>query len=337
MTSSLHPSARRQYLRASPASGKLKIRFFNLFFVRSLLIVAIAAIFVGPTHSQENKARKTKTVPDLTNVKYGPHERNVLDLWRAKSERPAPLVIFIHGGGFHRGSKEQIFPELVAALLARGISVIAINYRLSPAVSFPAHYMDCARAIQFARAKAKEWNIDPTRIGSTGGSAGAGTSLWIGFHDDMADPKNADPVLRESTRLTCIAVWNAQSTYDPRVIEKWVGPSAAAAGPLANFFGVRPEESDTPRAHKIYEECSAINYVTGEDPPVYAFYAEPRIIPPNARPGTGIHHINFGLRLKERMDALGIECVIRHRDQGAERDLEMVEFFSRHLIGARGR
>ena len=57
---------------------------------------------------------------------------------------------------------------------------MAINYRLSPEVHFPAHYMDCARAIQFARSHAKEWNIDPARVAATGGSAGAGSSSPTG-------------------------------------------------------------------------------------------------------------------------------------------------------------
>ena len=300
---------------------------------RLMLAAVAAALLCAPLSAQDAKKRRGQEKPALTNLRYGPHERNVLDLWKARSDRPTPLVVFIHGGGFHHGSKEQMPGEVLAGLLARGISVMAINYRLSPEVAFPAHYMDCARALQFARTKAREWNIDPARIGSTGGSAGAGTSFWLGFHDDLADPRNPDPVLRESTRLTCIAVWNAQSTYDPRTIKEWVGPSAAAAGPLADFFGVKAGESDTPRAHKIYEDSSAINYLTRDDPPVYAFYSEPRVIAPNARPGTGIHHVNFGLRLKERMDPLGIECVIRHRDQGADRDREMVEFFAKHLLG----
>jgi acetyl esterase len=303
-------------------------------FARGFLpaILALAVSLTAAEKQKRDGQRPAKITPTLTNLEYGPHERNVLDLWRAESKEPAPLVVFIHGGGFHHGSKEQVPIALVSALLSRGISVMAINYRLSPEVSFPAHYLDSARAIQFARSKAKDRNIDPARIGSTGGSAGAGTSLWLGFHEDLADPKNADPILRQSTRLTCIAVWNAQSTYDPRVMNEWVGPSAAAAAPLADFFGVKAGETDTPRAHKIYEQCSPINYLTRDDPPVYAFYSEPRVIPSNARAGTGIHHVNFGLRLKERMDALGIECVVRHRDQDADRDREMVEFFVRHLL-----
>ena len=295
----------------------------------ALLILALLAT---PAYAQRaGGAAAAKRAPDLANEKYGPHPRNVLDLWKAKSEQPTPLVVYIHGGGFRHGSKDSIPPPLLEGLLAKGISVMAVNYRLSPEVSFPAHYMDCARAIQYARSKAKEWNLDPKRFGATGGSAGAGTSLWIGFHDDMADPTSADPVLRESTRLTCMAVRGAQSTYDPRVIKEWVGESASKSPGLKALFGLKDDELDTPTAHKAYEAASAINYLTKDDPPVYAFYNEPRVIPANAKPGAGIHHVNFGLRLKERMDKLGIECTVRHRDEGARPDPEMVEFFAKHL------
>ena len=168
-----------------------------LFSLTALIVIALASPAAG-----QAKKGPPKPKPDLANEKYGPHERNVLDLWKAKADDPTPLVVFIHGGGFHAGSKEALSPALLDGLLARGVSVMAINYRLSPEVAFPAHYKDCGRAIQYARSKAKEWNIDPTRVGATGGSAGAGTSLWLGFHDDLADPKNDDPVLRQSTRLT---------------------------------------------------------------------------------------------------------------------------------------
>jgi acetyl esterase len=294
--------------------------------------LVLFALLIAPTHAQQKKKLGAKSAPDLADAKYGPHKRNVLDLWKAKSDKPTPLVVFIHGGGFRGGSKEALSPALLEGLLANGISVMAINYRLSPEVSFPAHYMDCARAIQFVRSKAREWNLDPLRIGCTGGSAGAGTSLWIGFHDDMADATNADPVLRESTRLKCMAVQGAQSSYDPRVIKEWVGEAASKHPALQGFYGLKSDELDTPEAHKLYEAASAINYLTKDDPPVYAFYAEARKIPPDAKPGQGIHHINFGLRLKEKMDKLGIECTVRHRDEGAKADEEMVKFFVKHLV-----
>jgi acetyl esterase len=304
------------------------------FFHRLACAALVAALLTTSGFAQAAKKKADpKPEPELANVKYGPHERNVLDLWKAKSTRPTPLVVFIHGGGFRAGGKEALSAALLSGLLAKGISVMAINYRLSPEVSFPAHYMDCARAIQFARSKAKEWNLDPKRVGSTGGSAGAGTSLWIGFHDDMANPKSPDPVLRESTRLTCMAVIGAQSSYDPRTIKEWVGEAAARHPALDGFFAVNDSNRNSPEAQKRYEAASAINYLTNDDPPVYAYYSEARVLPAKPKDGQGIHHINFGLRLKEKMDALGIECVVRHRDEGAQPDREMVEFFERHLGG----
>ena len=296
------------------------------------IIAMLLAVAFTPLPAQTAKKKSALPPPDLANVSYGPHARNVLDLWKAGSERPAPLVVFIHGGGFRQGDKSGVSPALIEGLRAKGISVMSINYRLSPEVSFPAHYMDSARAIQFARSKAKEWNIDPKRIGSTGGSAGAGTSLWIGFHDDMADPKSRDLVLRESTRLTCMAVTGAQSSYDPRDITKWIGEAAARHPALDGFFAVNDANRNSPEAHRRYEAASAINYLTRDDPPVYAFYAEGRVIPANAKAGQGIHHINFGVKLKEKMDALGIECTVRHRDEGADATRETIEFFARHLL-----
>ncbi len=273
-----------------------------------------------------------KPPPDLVNVAYGPHERNVLDLWKAKGDRPTPLVVFIHGGGFRAGSKENLNAAQLRAFLEAGFSVMAINYRLTDTAPFPAAFMDSARAIQFARLNAKEWNLDPKRVAATGGSAGAGTSLWIGFHDDLADPKSDDPVLRQSTRLTCMGVFGAQTTYDPRVIKEIIGGRAHEHVALKPFFGVKDDELDSPRAHKLYEAASAINYLTRDDPPAWLHYSEPKgSLPADAAPGQGIHHPNFGTFLKKKLDALGIECLVRHRDDGGNADRELVEFFRKHF------
>jgi BD-FAE len=297
------------------------------------LAAAIMLLVIEPAFAQAKAKQKgeVKPPPDMANVSYGPHERNVMDVWKAKSDQPTPLLVFIHGGGFQGGSKEALQPYLLNGCLASGISVVAINYRLSPEVKFPAHYMDCARAIQFARSKAKEWNLDPKRVASSGGSAGAGTSLWIGFHDDMADPQNADPVLRESTRLSCMVVFGAQSSYDPRVIKKLVGGRAHEHPALPGFYGLTQEEYENDKAYKLYEAASAINYLTRDDPPVYAFYNEARQLPENPQPGEGIHSIKFGTYLKEKTDALGIECIVRHEDERPDLPKETIGFLKKHL------
>lgn len=269
--------------------------------------------------------------PDLKNEQYGSHHRHVLDLWKADSDSPTPLVVYIHGGGFHAGSKEKL-PGFLLNLLDDGVSVMAINYRLSPEVIMPAHYLDCARAIQYARLHAEEWNLDPKRVAAVGGSAGAGTSLWLGFHDDLADPDHEDPVLRESTRLHCMAVFGAQSTYDPHVIRELVGDAAAKHPALPGFYGFGFDEIDTPAAREKFRIASPITYLTKDDPPVYAFYSEPRgPLPDNARPGQGIHHINFGFKLKDAMDKLKIECIVRHNDEKKDTTTELRQFLLRNL------
>jgi acetyl esterase len=299
----------------------------------TVLIVSLLTPTFSAAQQGKRKAQaRERLAPDLANEHYGPHERHVLDLWKAKSETPTPLVVFIHGGGFRAGSKEGISQGMLISFLAKGVSVMAVNYRFSPEVTFPAHYMDCARAIQYARLHAKEWNLDPKRVGSTGGSAGAGTSLWLGFHDDMADPKNADPVLQQSTRLSCMAVIGAQSSYDPHTITEWIGEAAARHPALEGFYGLKWDEYGTPAAREMFKKAAPITYLTKDDPPVIAFYSEPRgPLPADAKPGQGIHHINFGHKLKEQMDKLGIECTIRHRDEQPNVDQETVDFFLKHL------
>jgi acetyl esterase len=300
----------------------------------ALLALCLAA---SPAHGQKGKKDGPKPPPDLVAVKYGPHERNVLDLWKAKSEKPTPLVIFIHGGGFRGGDKSNINPILLRHCLESGISVAALNYRLSQHAPFPAPMHDSARAVQLLRARAKEWNLDPTRFGATGGSAGAGISLWLGFHDDLADPKSADPVARQSTRLTCMAVFGAQSSYDPRFIKKVIGGRAHEHPALLPFYGIKADEIDSPRAYRLYEEASPLTHVSAGDAPVWMFYNEPKgPLPEDAKPGQGIHHPRFGEALKEKLDPLKIECVLRHSDdykgRGAEVvQREAVDFFRRHF------
>lgn len=310
-----------------------------------LILAGWPGLLWQPARAQQNQPAIPKPAPDLENVKYGPHERHVLDLWKARADAPTPLVVYIHGGGFRAGDKSSVSPHLLRQCLKSGISVAAIHYRLSQHAPFPAPMLDGARAVQFLRLRAKEWNLDPRKVAATGGSAGAGISLWVGFHEDLANPRSDDPVARQSTRLSCMGVFGAQSSYDPRFIKKWIGGRAHEHPALLPFYGLTAEELDTPRAYKLYEEASAINYVSADDPPAFLFYSEPHgPLPANAKPGEGIHHPRFGEALKEKLDPLGIECVLRHRNdyvgKGDVQELvytEMAEFFRRHFAGGKHR
>ena len=293
----------------------------------TLLILAPAPIVVAQTPPQPKatKAAAKKAAaenppvvkPTLAEVRYGPHERHVLDFWRAASATPAPLVFVIHGGGWQGGEKERVNKFVnVEGLLAQGISVVAINYRfikhaeaegVTPPVKAPLH--DAARALQFVRSQAAAWNLDKTRIGAAGGSAGACSSLWLAFHDDLADPKSADPVARESTRLFCAAVIGAQTTLDPVQMKSWT-PNSKYGG---HAFGVPSFEAflaARDRLQPLIAEYSPYHLVTKDDPAVYLFY--------NATPALGqdqkdpTHTANFGVKLQEHCRSLGVACELMY-------------------------
>lgn len=254
--------------------------------------------------------------PAEANARYGPHDRNVLDFWKADTKEPAPVLVYIHGGGFMAGSKELIAPQSILQCLASGVSFASINYRYTTQAMYPAPMLDGARAIQFLRSKAREWNIDPKRIGAFGGSAGAGISMWIGFHEDLAKPDSSDPIERESSRLRCVGTLGGQGTYDPLVIKEWIGMAPAQHPAFFPFYGVKTfEEFSKPEVRKLADDAAAMTHLSKDDPPLFMVYNEPdEPVPSDAKPGFAIHHPIFGHKLKERMDALGIENIYRHTE-----------------------
>jgi len=274
----------------------------------------------------------------MANVAYGPHERNALDFWKAKSAGPTPLLVHIHGGGFTHGDKTSISFELLELCLRKGISVATINYRYSTQAPFPAPYMDCVRAIQFVRAHAREWNLNPKLVAATGGSAGAGMSLWIGFHPDMADPASDDPVKRQSTRLTVLGVTSAQVSYDPHFIAKLIDDATSRHPALTTLVGVKPEERESEKARELFRESAPINYLAADSPPTFMYYNIPMKPLPPSNLNEGIHNPRFGLYLKEKMDKLGIECVVHQNEEypeptkaTAQMTVQMVEFFEKYF------
>jgi acetyl esterase len=279
---------------------------------------------------------QSRRAPTHADVKYGPHERNVLDFWKAESDRPTPILVFIHGGGFVAGDKSNASSEVIEACLAAKVSFASVNYRYTTQAPYPAPMLDGVRAIQFLRSKSAEWKIDSQRVGAFGGSAGAGISMWIGFHDDLAKADSSDPIERESSRLTCVGSLGGQSSYDPLQIKEWLGGRAWEHPAFKPFYAIKTnEELEKPEVRKLAHDASVINHLTRDDPPVFMFYAEPdEPLSNDSAPGTGIHHPKFGHILKEKMDGLGIEAVYRHAKDGKSPDglHAMLEWLMKHLL-----
>ncbi|MGD8237421.1 MAG: alpha/beta hydrolase fold domain-containing protein [Armatimonadota bacterium] len=290
---------------------------------------------------EKPKAVSPKGVPAThANVKYGPHERNLLDIWLAKSDKPAPLVIFIHGGGFVAGDKSKAYgSKSVDAFLEAGVSFATISYRYrnTDPRGVRASLGDSKRALQFIRSQALEWNLDKLRIGAYGGSAGAGTSLWLGVHDDMAEPDSPDPVLRESTRLAVVGAQGTQATYDvmrwPELLKFEVAPTQLVE--VLGFFGVETQDDlDSEEGKAIRADLDMLALMSEDDPPLYVRNGMEGGTPPKDR-GHRNHHPLHATALKERAEEVGVEALVYAPAIGVEpppdKQESLVEFFLRHL------
>ncbi|MCF7973734.1 MAG: alpha/beta hydrolase fold domain-containing protein, partial [Phycisphaerae bacterium] len=279
--------------------------------------------------------------PTLAEVRYGEHERQVIDVWQAESNRPTPLAFVIHGGGWTGGSKERVARFVdIERLLDAGISVAAINYRyvsqardagVEPPVKLPLY--DAARALQFIRSKASEWHIDKTRIGAAGGSAGACSSLWLAYHDDLADPTSSDPMARESTRLQCAAVIGAQTTLDPRQMKEWT-PNSRYGG---HAFGKRNFEQFLADRESILPwiaEYSPYALVTPDDPPVCLLYSTPPALGQVQKDPT--HTSNFGVKLQEKCMDVGVPCEFVYTADADTRHILASDFLIKTLKALAG-
>jgi len=232
-----------------------------------------------------------------------------LNFWEFESASPVPLLVHIHGGGWIGGKKnETISPNE----LKKGYSFASIDYRLAGTELLPAAVHDAARAIQFLRTKAKEWNFNPARIAVIGGSAGAASSLWLAYHDDMADPKSDDPVLRQSSRVCGAVAMGGQTTLDPFLLEKKIGPACIQHGMIWKTVGAKSIEDlmeNWGQYKDLSLQCSPMTHVSKDDPPVFLNYGKPAPIP--VIKGDGIHHAGFGRLLKEKCKKMGIDCYLQ--------------------------
>lgn len=276
---------------------------------------------------------KNALKPDFTDVAYGTHERDRIDVYLAKSEQPTPVVFAIHGGGFRNGDKSRWGSDKqMGELIAKGVTCVAVNYPFLDSMPIQDILRHCARAVQFTRLKAAEWKLDKARFASMGGSAGAGTSLWLATRDDMADPKAEDPVLRESTRLSC-AVCNAtQATYDLTRWQTFLGPvkpefnTSEAEGAL--FYGLSSiADFATDRGKAVLRECDMLGWITKDDPPLFLNNAQ--VVPAPTNRGEWLHCIHHAREVHKECSAEGVPCIVLQ--DAPEPKPDAITFLLQHL------
>jgi len=305
------------------------------------LTLAEARAFAAKRKENRGKEAKGASAPKpfRSDVRYGEHERNVYDLWLPEggddAESPLPLLVYFHGGGFVGGDKSTFDPR---SYLREGFAVVSVNYRLvdGKTTVSPVPFHDSARVIQHLRHHAQDWNLDPARVVVSGGSAGAVISMWIGYHDDLADPEAEDPVARESTRVSSIAPINGPTQLDPVWILENLGGPPEVHSSFPKLFGAGVNDLEAnPEVQALVREASPMEHVTPDDVPTLLLYKGGLggiPLPPTASQGKVIHHAWFGKALKEKLDEAGVPNEF-HPDLGKPLAPTVAEWARKHWDG----
>jgi acetyl esterase/lipase len=308
--------------------------------VRFALVLALLAVppSVPAQEKSPEKARdkpkveKPKAAPRvpegvkaLRDIEYVPGggPRRTLDLYLPeKAAGPLPLIIWVHGGGWSAGSKENC-PALLYT--RRGYAVASINYRLSQSAVFPAQIQDCKAAVRWLRANAKTHGLDPERFGAWGSSAGGHLVALLGTAGDAKDLDGDGPNREVSSRVQAVCDWFGPT--DLLKMDAQSGPNSrikhdAPASPESRLIGGAIQENK-----EKAERANPIKYVGAGAPPFLIMHGDQDPLVP----------LGQSELLHEALKKAGVDStlhVVKGAGHGFGRDAAgklVEEFFDRHL------
>ena len=256
----------------------------------------------------KNGRAHTVDAPTFENVAYGPHLRQNMDVWLPKPGRAdgkrTPCVIMIHGGGWCDGDRMGGIAGNLPKCRAADCALVSISYRMvhdandagiKPPVK--ACLDDAVAAIKLVQAKAAEWNIDPTRIGLTGGSAGACSSLYASLQGDNA------------LGIRAVLANSPQTSLDPQETKEWIpnaryGAHAFGYGSFADWLAHRAE--CMPLIER-YSPAALLRACTASRAPTF-LYSCGALPPPGQLPADPTHAAMFCVKFEELCKAKGVAC-----------------------------
>lgn len=176
--------------------------------------------------------------------------------------RNLPVVLYVHGGGWQMGTKSMLsMMPGPSELLRRGYLVVTMNYRLAPQHKFPAMIEDAKCAVRFLRAHAKDFRLDPARIGVMGDSSGGHLVALLGLTYDSAGFEGTG--------------WTDQSSRVQAVVDMY-GPTDFANG-SSNFITLKlihDAFGATNTTDPILKRANPVTYVSSRAPPFLILHGD---------------------------------------------------------------
>jgi acetyl esterase/lipase len=250
----------------------MKSRVLRFDFGLAVVLIAVGSLaWAQPPKGAATKKPALK-LPDTVvvekDIEYGKAgERSLkLDIVRPRkpSDKPLPVIAFVHGGGWRGGNKSAGVFNVLGLAATGNYFGVSVGYRLSGEAIWPAQIHDCKAAIRWLKANAKKYNIDPEKIGVWGGSAGGHLVSLLGTSGDVKELEGDCGSPGQSSRVACVVDFCGPSDFLAAATFQRKGmPSPARAdSPESLLFGGPLEEKkDAAR------EASPVTYATSDAPP----------------------------------------------------------------------
>jgi acetyl esterase/lipase len=300
------------------------------------LILAATMVSLAPIASAEDAAF-TRKEDVIYGRKYG--TALTMDVFTPKANAKGIGIVFVVSGGFF-SSHEAISPSFVRPFTDRGFTVFAVVHGSQPRFTVPEIIQDMNRAVRFIRHHAKDYGIDPDRLGVYGGSAGGHLSLMLGMAGDKGDPIAKDPVDRESSRVQAVACF-----FPPTDLlnfgkqGKEMIHATDHQPPFRAAFDYRELDkpsmlwlpiTDDQRLRDITRQISPIFFVTPDDPPTLIVHGD----------GDSLVPLQQSEVIVDKLKKTGVDVklVVKrgagHGWVGLDKDLsQFADWFDQHLNG----
>ncbi|MCE5326649.1 MAG: alpha/beta hydrolase [Planctomycetaceae bacterium] len=247
------------------------------------------------------------------------NKRLLLDLYLpARTDKPVPVIVWIHGGGWQQGSKTR---TPAAAVPAMGYAGVSINYRLSQEAVFPAQIHDCKAAIRWVRAHAKEYNFDADRIGVWGASAGGHLVALLGTGGGVKELEGDVGGNKEySSRVQAVCDWFGPTDFVPMALL----PGRVVTPVTALLGGPVKDNLDKARL------ASPVTHATKDDPPFLIMHGDKDTMV----------HASQSRRLHDVLQKAGVDSTLKILEGAGhggpaftspETNKLIREFFDKHL------
>jgi acetyl esterase/lipase len=245
----------------------------NTLWTLAAVLLVVAATLGGEWWYFHPEVHRTNAIA------YGQRGDETLSIDVLRPTKPNGLgVLLLVSGGWKSGPPGSFREWIAAPLLRRGYTVIPVYHVSQPKATIMEIVEDMHRAVRFVRHHAKEYGIDPLRIGVTGGSAGGHLGLMLATRGGPGRPKAVDPVDRESSAVQAAAIF--YPVTDLLNLGKSTENPGDGGPPLSYVKGFGPQATNLAVWKVIGREISPVYHVTSNLPPVLIYHGDADTLTP---------------------------------------------------------